>query len=449
MRYLGRYHVAPGTSYISTSTDITLTAALGTCVGVAVYDRDTGIGGLLHLLLDEPPNPGNVREPEKYASTGVPLFLKKLKAAGASQQLTVWLAGGAIVGPVLQGDVIFDIGGKTVDCVKKSLLGEGVELIESETEGFFTCILALDLGSGECTIEPVGFEKTAESQPILVPSKNEIYNSIDHLKPIPQTALKILRLTSDEEVPFCKIAQELKKDQVLAARTLHICNSAQFTKLNKIVSLDHALSYLGQNNLIKFVVAAALELFFSQVVMGYSLCKGGLYYHAVGTAIIAEKIATKTNLVEPQAAYVAGLLHDIGKIVLDQHIQAVKPLFYRELHESGKSDFMVEQDLLGVDHSQAGQLLAIRWSLPETLVEVIRYHHYPSQASVSPEMVGVTFLADLLKSGFHPELEVQRSCVDELGAVLRTLGLSYSDIPHLIDDIPLISLTIPDQVGEQ
>lgn len=91
--------------------------------------------------------------------------------------------------------------------------------------------------------------------------------------------------------------------------------------------MDHALVYLGQKKLVKFVISAAIKSFFDQAGMGYLLCKGGIYHHAVGTAIIAKEIARITEKAEPALAYTGGLLHDIGKVVLDQHIQAGLPLF--------------------------------------------------------------------------------------------------------------------------
>ena len=129
----------------------------------------------------------------------------------------------------------------------------------------------------------------------------------------------------------------MRKDQTLSARTIKLCNSTYFGKRNKIESMDHALVYLGQKLLLKFVISAAIGVFFNQTGMGYSLCKGGLYHHAIGTANIAEKIAEVTGKADPSLAYAGGLLHDIGKVVWDQYIQDALPLFYREVYEQGRS----------------------------------------------------------------------------------------------------------------
>ena len=81
---------------------------------------------------------------------------------------------------------------------------------------------------------------------------------------------------------------------------------------------DPALVFLGLRLLVKLVICVSVNQFFGHSGSGYSLCKGRLYHHAVGTALIAEKLADYTGSVEPGKAYTAGLLHDIGKVVLDQ-----------------------------------------------------------------------------------------------------------------------------------
>ena len=202
-------------------------------------------------------------------------------------------------------------------------------------------------------------------------------------------------------------------------------------------SLDHALVMLGQDLLLKFVISASLNNFFSQAGMGYSLCKGGMYHHAVGTAVIAEKIAAMTKKVDSSLAYTAGLLHDIGKVVLDQFVDSGFPLFYRQLNDEGKSFAEVEKQVLGTDHTEVGASLAINWSFPESLVETIRHHHNPENARQHNGLVHIVYLADLLMSRFHTGLELERLNTDALTTRLEAIGFSISAFAELVDLIPL------------
>jgi putative nucleotidyltransferase with HDIG domain len=183
-----------------------------------------------------------------------------------------------------------------------------------------------------------------------------------------------------------------------------------------------------------------LNNFFNQSATGYSLCKGGLYHHAVGTAVIAEKLADLTGKVELSMAYTAGLLHDIGKVVLDQFVNSGFPLFYRQLNEEGKNFSEVEKQVLGINHAEVGASLGLKWSFPESLVETIRHHHNPENAQQHNELVHIVYLADLLMSRFNTGLELERLNTDTLTTRLEAIGLSISEFPALVDYIPLKAL---------
>ena len=433
-----RYHVAAGSYYIDTQKPMSLEAYLGTCVGVALYDPVAGVGGLIHLLLPEPVSTEEAFQPEKYASTGFPLFLKALAGAGASvENMKATIAGGALVGPLDDSDLELDIGGRTAERVMKMIADEGIQVDKLETGGFFACSLTLDMHRWECHINPAGFDRLSASADIKIPDPNEISQSARGLQPIPQIALKVLRIINEGRYEIHDLTEEIRKDQVISARTLKLCNSVMFASRKKIDSLDHALVMLGQKLLLKFVISASLNSFFKQSGMGYSLCKGGIYHHAVGTAVIAEKLAETTRTVEPSLAYTAGLLHDIGKVALDQFINSGFPLFYRQLHEEEKNFSEIEKQVLGTDHTEVGANLALSWSFPESLVETIRHHHNPENTREHEELVHIVYLADLLMSRFHSGLELERLNTDALVTRLETIGLSISKFPELVDHIPL------------
>jgi putative nucleotidyltransferase with HDIG domain len=438
MHNLQRYHVGSGSYYVGESQPLILEASLGTCVGLAMCDSETGIGGLCHLLLAEPSTLNGKLQPEKYATTGLPIFLKALLSAGASQpNLKAWIAGGALVGPLQTYDLDLDIGGRTADRVMEFLADKPINVEKSETGGFFTCVLHLNMQTWDCGIEPAGLDKRIGGGNFRAPTPIQISRTMKALRPIPQVALKMLRMLNEDSYDISMLTEEIRKDQVLCARTLKLCNSVFFGSRNKIESLDHALVYLGQTLLVKLVISASVNDFFQQASSGYSLCKGGIYHHAVGTAILAEKIAELTQHVSPALAYTAGLLHDIGKVVLDQYIQAAFPLFYRELQEKEKNFLDIENDLLGIDHTEAGTKLARQWSFPDSLLETIGHHHKPEDSTQYRELVHTVYLADLLMSRFHAGLEVERLGTNALVSRLRTLGLSMNTFAEIVDVMPI------------
>ena len=433
-----KYHVAAGSYYVGRTTSLLLQAFLGTCVGLALYDREAGVGGLMHFLLPEPVSRGDSVQPEKYASTGFPIFLDAIFSKGASKKgLKAFIAGGALVSPIENRDLHLDIGGRTAETVMNYLADEEIQLEKSETGGFFTCCMSLDMQTGQCWIEPTAVNNIANCKEIKLPSSKEIDKAIERVRPIPQIALKILRLIDKEDFDIKALTAEIRKDQVISARTLKLCNSAAFAGTHKIETLDHALVYLGLKVLLNLVISTTMEDFFRPSELGYSLCKGGLYYHAIGTAIIAEKLAAMTGKANQALAYTAGLLHDIGKVVLDQYITSAYPLFYRSMIENEQNFSESEKAILGIDHSEVGGKLAEKWSFPITLSDSIRYHHIPEKATLNPELAHIVYLADLLMSRFHAGFEIERLSTENLTMKLDTIGLTTERLPDLVDLIPV------------
>jgi putative nucleotidyltransferase with HDIG domain len=433
-----RYHVAAGSYWVDTQKPIILEAYLGTCVGVALYDPVAGVGGLIHLLLPEPATPNGSFQPEKYASTGFPPFIQALYDQGATaENLKAGIAGGALVGPVNDTDFEMDIGGRTTERVMQLIKAERIKVEKLETGGFFTCRLELNLKTGDILIEPAGSDKLADNVEAKLPETGEISHAIKNLQPIPQIALKILRIIHSEDDEVKHITEEIKKDQVISARTLQLCNSAMYARPKRIESLEHALVMLGQHLFLKLVISATLNNFFTQIGMGYSVCKGGIYHHALGTALIAEKLATHTGRTDSSLAYTAGLLHDIGKVALDQFVHSGFSLFYRECHLGEKNFSAVEKQLFGTDHTEVGEELALKWSFPESLVETIRHHHQPENSTQHDALVHIVYLADLLMSRFRTGLEMERVSTDSLASCLAAIDLPISELPKLIDQIPM------------
>jgi len=360
--------------------------------------------------------------------------LLHLGATRESMQAVV--AGGALVGPLTPQDMSLDIGGRTAEKAYIALHTEGIAVKRAETGGFFTCCLELDMQRWTCEIKPSGFDISLHEPGSIKPVTDDVQQAIETIRPIPQVALKVLRIIEEGTYDIEKVSEEVKKDQVISARTIQLCNSAMFAKRHEVVSLDHALVFLGQELFIKLVISAAVQSYYSQSGNGYSLCKGGLYHHAVGTAMIAEKIAGMTGKALPGVAYTAGLLHDIGKVVLDQYITGAYPMLYREFQDRLSEIIDVETRVLGMDHTRVGEILANKWSLPAPLAKAIRFHHRPEEDKNNDPLTTVVYLADLLMSRFHTGLELERMGTDYLTMHLSQLNMSSGQLVELVDLIP-------------
>jgi HD-like signal output (HDOD) protein len=141
-------------------------------------------------------------------------------------------------------------------------------------------------------------------------------------------------------------------------------------------------------------------------------------------------------VVSSDIAYTTGLLHDIGKVVLDQYIGSDYPYFYRRTEIEGIDLIKVETEGFGLTHPQVGSRLAERWSLPENLKDAIRHHHDPENAEVDPTLTHLVYIADLLMSRFIVGQELERLNTKTLSKRLAKIGVKPEQFPFIIDNIP-------------
>lgn len=152
--------------------------------------------------------------------------------------------------------------------------------------------------------------------------------------------------------------------------------------------------------------------------------------------MVSQKLAEITEKAATDIAYTAGLLHDIGKIPLDQVMAANAPFFYRYTQEKGAELCEAERLKFGIDHTEAGMRLGKLWGLPNNLIHVIANHHQPEASTEDEALVTIVYLADLLMSKFQPHHELDQLDTKKLPDRLNRLGLNAGDFPNLIDRIP-------------
>ena len=431
------------TEYIASSDSIIVSAEkkllkvlLGSCVGVAIFDQESDIGGLIHLLLPEPATPGSTWSPGSYVATGLPHFIKSLMEAGAKpENMQAVVAGGALFGRISHHDIALNIGGRCVEKVHAILQEYHIPIIREESCGFASSTMTVDTSGWQCEIT-TSFEIPIPTNALQRPSRQEVLAALWNIAPIPQNSLKIIHLLSDGDYEADEIVRTIETDQVLAAKILSLCNSALFMPAEPIDSLASAVLFLGSSHLLQMVVTASVDSLLADQHDGYAMLKGGLYKHALGVAHAARVIAHDCGRVNTGVAYTAGLLHDIGKIGLDRHFGSFRPLFYQHQSPADNDLVNIEHQLLGIDHQTVGMLLASEWGLPQSITQAIGHHHAPKQALSHYELVHLVYLADLLTSWYLAGMEYERINAGALHSTLNFLGLTAKHLPRLIEQVP-------------
>ncbi|MGC8718215.1 MAG: HDOD domain-containing protein, partial [bacterium] len=170
-------------------------------------------------------------------------------------------------------------------------------------------------------------------------------------------------------------------DEALVANVLKLANSAYYGFPRRVVSITEAIVILGLNTLRSVIYTYFSKNYLNREVKGYSLAKGELWRHSIACAIISREIARKNRLGDIESYFVAGVLHDIGKIIIGEYLEGEYETVIRRVTEENLPFDIVEKEVLGFSHPQIGGVLAKRWNLPEFLIDGIRYHHEPERGT--------------------------------------------------------------------
>ncbi len=226
---------------------------------------------------------------------------------------------------------------------------------------------------------------------------------------------QVMTCLRNEKASVTEIEEVIRKDPGLSATALRIANSAFLSRGSQIDSLNQAILRLGFKEVYKLVVTSISERWLSNEVEGYGWEPGDLYRHSLCVAVGAELIAKKTGWIQPEVAYTAGLLHDVGKLALayaccDVFDEVRK---YQEVNQC--SWRKAENDLLGYDHTDIGGTLLEGWSYPANLIEVACFYPTPSQAGHehfkfvlaihAAKHLAITMGAGVGEDGFKTEMD--------------------------------------------
>lgn len=200
-------------------------------------------------------------------------------------------------------------------------------------------------------------------------STNEISEAVLKLPSLPNIVLELFRALDDEDVDVNLLSQKISHDQALATKVLGLANSSFYGMQSKVCSIAYAVSVLGFGSIRALVTAAAVAQIFSGKD-SEELTHAQLWKHAIATALAARALAKGMGGNEDQA-FIAGLLHNIGRQVLIDY----DPLRYREvLSWSSAHDVelsIAEAAVLGLDHKVVGRAALARWKFPPSIVETL------------------------------------------------------------------------------
>ncbi|MCE5271666.1 HDOD domain-containing protein [bacterium] len=205
--------------------------------------------------------------------------------------------------------------------------------------------------------------------------KEKIISALNTIQPLPAAVQKLLSLLQDPKANANDIARVMSNDPTLTARILRITNSSFFGLSHRISTVPQAITILGFQGLRNLALGVAIFSHFKQAAPTQSVER--VWAHSLGVASAARLTAARFKLADPDEMFVAGLMHDIGKLLLVRHFESE----YTQLLAGGpyKRSILcqLEKNMFGVDHAQLGSLLCQFWKIPEKLTNLVARHHDP------------------------------------------------------------------------
>jgi len=262
--------------------------------------------------------------------------------------------------------------------------------------------------------------------------RNEIIEHLGSVATIPVYVGQIIAELQKNDVDLSAVVELIEMDPSLTASVLKLVNSSAFAADHPISSISEASVRLGSYNLMQMVIGSSMAKVMACDVPGYDLPSGELWKSSITCAIFTDVIASVLKLNTPGHTFTAGLLRDVGKIVLGSfvNVDVNSILDYSAEHEISFPE--AEYALLGIDHAEVGAVLMRRWRLPEQLCTPVRWHHRPEDATSEKLVTSVVHLADILTSLAGTGIGNDGLLYNVSPTVVEELNLNLNDIEKIM-----------------
>ncbi len=257
-------------------------------------------------------------------------------------------------------------------------------------------------------------------------SLQEILGQIRSLEPFPRVVTWVLDIASRDELIPNELIEVIQTDPGITARVLRVSNSAFYGCQGEIASLKDAGNLLGVSTLVNLVLTCAASNYFRQQGSAAASGQDRLWQCCLTHAVASRLLAERHGRTDPEVAYTAGLLQHVGSLVLDRFYDDGR-VFIDTAVRNGDERIDAERKVLGMSHAEIGARLLSRWDMPHALVDTVRFHHKPDQASIDPVLASTTHLAETVGAARIAEEEPDALAYNVSDAALRLTGLGPGD----------------------
>lgn len=261
--------------------------------------------------------------------------------------------------------------------------------------------------------------------------REEILSKIGEVVAIPSCASKAKALLDNPDADLEELARIIEHDPGLTANLLKVVNASFFGSNRPMLSAREAIERLGTLQVLQFVISTGVAPSFVQKIEGYDLAPNMHLQHSVTVALASRELGTVLGLKAPDHVFTAGLLSEVGKILLGAYLKVnVRDILELAL-EKGLNFDRAEDEILGINHAEVGALLLEKWNLPPELVNVVRYHLRPDEAPEQDVALDLVHIGTALAKMIGVGLGVDGLNYAPSQAVVKRLGLT----PEILDEV--------------
>ncbi len=262
----------------------------------------------------------------------------------------------------------------------------------------------------------------------------QLLSQADNLPALPHTVAKLLEELNDPNVDLGKISREIALDQSISAKILRLVNSSFYGMPGRIGDLRQAVVVLGLETVKNVILSVSIVKAFASIKSSDApFTLEFFWHHTVGTGLITQILARRQGLIEKNDAFVAGLLHDIGKLLLLWVSPEDFARILEAVHNEDLFFWEAEEKYVIGNHAVIGGWLAEKWRLPEHITQAILFHHSPEKAD--HPFAGLVHVADSLCIAFGIGAGGTSLVPPISEEVWTSLKIDEQDLPELFEEI--------------
>jgi len=247
-----------------------------------------------------------------------------------------------------------------------------------------------------------------------MPNLETLLNQSDELPSLPEIYIKVSDLLESEDSSSREIGEAVQTDPSLTARILKLINSAYYGMPRQVTSVAQAVSLLGRQQLQQILLGTVLAGVFNDMqIKNFSMTE--FWRHSIKTAIIARHLAMQNvNIIDHEAFFTAGLLHDIGRLVLAKAIPDELAEIDRQVR-NGADVVRLETEILGLSHVDVGGALMLKWDMPTVITQCVLNHHRIEHEGEHAIASSIVYLAN--KLSLKQVVETEKEMMSELSGI--------------------------------